>query len=129
MQRIPAIVLTLSLCLAAQSAEAAGRGKACRAPGGAVFCDSERSYFPSTTPRRRGGEDQDRARDASRAGEVMPLENILRGVRQRYRGRLLDANLMRAGTGYVYLIKIIDDSNRVRILQVDARTGRVMGAR
>lgn len=90
--------------------------------GGRDNQDNDASHW-----RRRG--DQDRARDASRSGEVLPLESILRGVRQRYGGRLLDADLVRGGNGYVYLIKIIDDSNRVRILQVDARTGRVLGAR
>ena len=129
MKWIAAIALVLMLALLGQAAEAGGRDKWCKGRGGSDACDSARPYFPTDSPRWRGGGDQDRARDASRAGEVLPLETILRSVRKRYHGKLLDADLVRSGSGYVYLIKIIDDSDRVRILQVDARSGRVLGAR
>ena len=97
-------------------------------PGRGAFCDSTRALFPDRPAWRRGG-DQDRARDASRAGQVLPLDAIMRNVRASHSGRLLDANLVRAGTGYIYLIKIIDEANRVRILQVDAQSGGVLGTR
>ena len=78
---------------------------------------------------RRGYYDQDRARDAFRSGDVLPLSRILSSVRRQYPGKLLDANLARQGGGYVYVIKLLDQDNRVRLIYVDAQTGGVISVR
>lgn len=73
--------------------------------------------------------DQERARDAYRSGDVLPLSRILSRVRRQFPGKLLDASLTRRGNAYVYVIKLLDSGNRVRLVQVDARSGRILSAR
>ena len=74
--------------------------------------------------------EHDRARGAVQSGEVRPLGDILAGVRGRYPGRVLDANLRQQGRGqWRYDIKILQSDGRVVNLTVDARTGRVLRAK
>ncbi len=73
--------------------------------------------------------DHDRARDAVRSGQVRPLGEVLGPVRSRFPGRLLDTQLHRQGGNWVYSIKILDRGGRVRVVLVDARTGRILRAR
>lgn len=73
--------------------------------------------------------DHDRARDAVRSGEVRPLGEVLGPVRSRYPGRLLDTQLSRQGNNWVYRIKILDRAGKVRVVIVDARSGRILRAR
>ena len=74
-----------------------------------------------------GGRDHDRARDAVSAGNVLPLQRILRRIGDRHPGRLLDANLARNTQGnWVYHLKLLAPGDKVRRLQVDARSGRLL---
>lgn len=71
--------------------------------------------------------EQDRARGAVEAGEVRPLGDILAGVRGKYPGRVLDADLREQGRGnWQYDIKILQSDGRVLRVAVDAKTGRVL---
>ena len=86
----------------------------------------------AAAPVERGAsaQDHDRARGAVQAGQVRPLGDILAGVRGRYPGQLLDANLRQQGSGtWIYDVKILQPDGRVVALTVDARSGRVLRAR
>ncbi len=74
-------------------------------------------------------QDQDRARDAVRAGQALPLGQILGQVMATCPGRFLDAGLRRGGSGLVYVIKILRPDGRVAKLVVDARSGAVRRGR
>lgn len=78
---------------------------------------------------RYAASDQNTARDAVRSGRVLPLGQVLRGVRATYPGRLLDANLIEQGGRPVYRIKILSPDGNVTVVTSDARTGRILGAR
>lgn len=72
------------------------------------------------------GNEQDSARKAVESGEIRSLKDILRGVRGRVDGQVLDTQLDETGRGYVYRVKVLGDDGRVRVLMIDARSGEVL---
>ena len=71
--------------------------------------------------------DHDRARDAVGAGDVLPLQAIMRRISGSYPGRLLDANLGKNRKGrWIYRLKLLAPGDQVRRLVVDAQSGRVL---
>ena len=74
-------------------------------------------------------QDQNRARDAVRAGEVRPLAELLPQIRAQFDGRMLDAQLVRRGANPLYRLKILGRDGQVTEIVVDARTGAIRGAR
>ena len=73
--------------------------------------------------------DQDNARNAVKAGSIMSLEQILPRVRARFPGQHLDSRLVQAGGRPVYKVKMRMNDGSVKIVTVDARSGRILGAR
>ena len=76
-----------------------------------------------------GATDQDRARDAVRSGQARPLAAILPQIRDRFPGRMLDAQLVERGDRALYVVKILDPSGQVVEVTVDAASGAVRGVR
>jgi hypothetical protein len=118
------VSIALALLLAAADAAAGTRSQGCGSPGGG--CANVR---PLLQLAGRRGSDQDRARDAVRSGQALPLPEIMGIVRGRYPGKLLDAKLSRRGNALIYRIKLRGRGNRVQHLQVNARTGNILSVR
>ena len=72
--------------------------------------------------------DQDNARAAVQAGEALPLNQVLSQLSGRYPGRLIDADLRRDGSRWIYRIRLLD-GNTERRLTVDARNASVLSVR
>lgn len=72
------------------------------------------------------GNEQDSARKAVESGEIRPLKDILRGVRGRVDGEVLDTQLNETGGSYVYRVKVLGNDGRVRVLMIDARSGQIL---
>ena len=72
--------------------------------------------------------DQDRAQKAVRAGNVLPLREILRIVRKRYAGRVLDVTLSESGKkpSWRYRVKLLGGDGELAVVAVDGRTGRIL---
>jgi uncharacterized membrane protein YkoI len=70
--------------------------------------------------------DQDRARALRSAGTIVPLEQIIDQVRARRIERILEVELESNDTGHYYEIEALDDQGRVRKLEYDATTGRLI---
>ena len=73
--------------------------------------------------------DQERARAAMEAGEIMPLHDILAKVEKQFSGRVLDAKLtdLAAGLhGWIYAITFLTPQDNVLVLKVDAGTGVIL---
>lgn len=70
--------------------------------------------------------DQDRARTAVRAGEVMPLKTLLERLEAEHPGRLLDVELERESGRWVYEVRLLQPDGRLVKLEVDAATGQVL---
>lgn len=75
-------------------------------------------------------QDQDRARDAVRSGDIMSLSQIKSRASRMFGGQFLDAQLYpRHGVPSVYEVKMLDRDGNVFIVRMDARTGHVIGVR
>jgi len=79
--------------------------------------------------RDRRNSEQDRALDAVRRGEVLPLGGIIRGVQQFCPGTFLDATLRERGNGFAYSVSILRPNGRRVNLLVDAQSGAVLRGR
>jgi len=71
-------------------------------------------------------DDHERARRLLRSGEIRPLSEILASVERSVGGRVLDVDFERDHGRYVYELKMVMPSGRVREVTVDAATARVI---
>ena len=70
----------------------------------------------------------DEARNARDKGDVVPLRDIFRRLKQQHGGYQIDANLFNRGGGQVYEIDwMTEKGERVRFT-VDAKSGRVLSS-
>lgn len=73
--------------------------------------------------------DQERARAAMEAGEIVPLHDILAKVDKQFSGRVLDAKLTDLAEGlhgWIYAITFLTPQDNVLVLKVDAGTGVIL---
>ncbi len=73
--------------------------------------------------------DDDKIRDAVARGDAEPLKDILKAVRQRYKGKVVNIRLAGEGRNLQYRIKLIDANDRLIEVRVNARTARIVGSR
>jgi len=71
-------------------------------------------------------DDHDQARRAFREGQVRSLSDILATVKDQLGGEVIDVGFEREGSRYVYEIKVLDASGRLREVYVDAASGEIM---
>lgn len=71
-------------------------------------------------------DDHERARRLLRSGEIRPLSEILSNVERSVGGRVLDVDFERDDGRYVYELKMVMPSGRVREVTVDAATARII---
>jgi len=65
----------------------------------------------------------DQARRALSRGDVLPIEEILKHLKSRVPGQVLEAEFEREGTRWVYEFTIIDETGRRLEVYLDAKTG------
>jgi len=81
-------------------------------------------------PSRAGdGHDHDRARQALEAGEVLPLRTILQRVERDYPGQIMEVELEHTDGRWLYEIKVLRTGGALVKLKIDARDGRLIGAK
>ena len=73
--------------------------------------------------------DQDRARAAVRAGEVMPLAALLERVQRSHPGQVLRVELEHDDGRWIYELRVLQADGRLLKLEVDARSGEVLEAK
>jgi uncharacterized membrane protein YkoI len=78
--------------------------------------------------RGRGKNDGDRIRSAVRDGRAEPLRKILSAVRKRYDGQVISIRLTGKNDNLLYRIRMIDRSDKLIEVQVNAKTSRILGA-
>ena len=71
--------------------------------------------------------EQDEARALSRAGAIVPLEQITAQARKRDIRHLLEVDLESDDRGYYYEVEGVDAEGVVRKLRYDAATGELIG--
>ena len=74
-------------------------------------------------------EDQERARELVKSGEIMPLGQLLKKIINSETGklRLLEVELEREKGRLVYELELVDEQGVVRELLFDAKTGEALG--
>jgi uncharacterized membrane protein YkoI len=70
-------------------------------------------------------DDHERARDAVRRGEILPLEQIL-AMHARPDERVLEVEIDRKGRRWEYELELLGDDGRVRELEIDGASGRLL---
>lgn len=75
---------------------------------------------------RAHGDDHDRARAALKAGEVLPLADILARVAVSHPGQVLELELERDHGVWMYELKLLQSDGLLVKLKVDARDGSVV---
>ena len=71
-------------------------------------------------------EDHDAARRARASGEIAPLSEILEQVRRSHAGEVIEVELDREGSRWLYEIKLITPANRYLEIYVDAKTKTIL---
>ena len=70
--------------------------------------------------------DQRAASAALARGEILPITRVLAIATERVPGDVLKVKLERESFGFKYEVKILTGGGRVREVEVDARTGRIL---
>jgi uncharacterized membrane protein YkoI len=60
------------------------------------------------------------------AGEILPLEAVIKTATSKKPGRVIEAELKSSRGGYVYEIELVDKSGVVWELRYDAKTGELI---
>jgi len=58
------------------------------------------------------------------SGEILPLEVILKSVRQIFPGKVLEVELEKEDHQIVYEIEILGDDGVIKEIDIDAKTGK-----
>lgn len=69
------------------------------------------------------------AQSAIQSGKARPLSQIIPVVNNRYKGRVIGVDFQRRGKLYVYRIKVVRDSGRIIIVEVNAVNKRIISVR
>lgn len=73
--------------------------------------------------------DQDRARAAVQAGQVLPLKTVLERLEREHPGQVLEVELEREDGRWVYEVKLLQAGGRLVKLELDAGSGEVLKRR
>ena len=71
--------------------------------------------------------DHELAREALQRKEILPLDEVLRAIRDRVPGEIVEIELEREQDRWIYEVEIIDQSGRMRDVLVDARNAEILG--
>lgn len=64
--------------------------------------------------------------ELKQTGEILPLESILKRVRELQPGRVIEIELEDDDGRYIYEMEVVDDSGVVWDIDVDARSGELL---
>lgn len=80
-------------------------------------------------PLAHADSDQDRARAAVQAGQVLPLRTVLERLERDHPGQVLEVELEPVDDRWVYEVKLLQASGRLVKLELDATSGEVLMSR
>lgn len=80
----------------------------------------------AASPLMAGGSEQDRARAAVQAGEVLPLRTLLQRMQRDHPGEVLEVELEREDGRWVYEIRLLRPDGRLLELEFDAATAELL---
>lgn len=68
----------------------------------------------------------DEAQRLQQQGKILPLATLLKKLKARHPGRVLEVELERKGKRYIYEIELIDKNGVVLEFEFDAATGELL---
>lgn len=71
-------------------------------------------------------DDHDRAREALKAGQVMPLRAVLERLEREHPGQVLDIEIEEEDGRLIYEVKLLQNDGRLIKLELDAKTATVL---
>ena len=71
-------------------------------------------------------EEHEQARALMTSGEILPLEQVLMKVKDGRNWRLLEAELEKEDSIWIYEFELVDEQGQVHELEVDARNGTTL---
>jgi uncharacterized membrane protein YkoI len=71
-------------------------------------------------------DDQDLARLAREAGEILPLSNILEAAMAEHAGRVIEVDLEREDGRWVYELELVSPDGRLYEMEIDAASGKIL---
>jgi len=74
----------------------------------------------------RADDDYIEAKRLRYEGKIMSLEEILKNVRNRYPGRILEVELENEKGRVIYELEILGDDSIVREIYIDAKSGKLL---
>lgn len=74
----------------------------------------------------QAGEGHEKAKQLKDAGEILPLETVIKTATEKKPGRVIEAELKKSRGGYVYEIELVDKSGVVWELKYNAKTGELI---
>ena len=77
----------------------------------------------------RAGDDYIEARRLHVSGEILPLETILKNVRQVFPGKIIEIDLEREDDVIVYEVEILGEDGVVREIYINAKTGKLLSVK
>ena len=87
---------------------------------------AQKSKRPEPHQYRPAPNEQDRTLDDFRQGKIKPFAEIRRDVGRQVGGKVIDAELDRFSTPWVYRVRVLTDDGNVLSVRLDARTGRIL---
>lgn len=69
------------------------------------------------------------ARHLLNSGEILALDMILKNVRQKFPGKILDIELEREDHEIAYEVEVLGDDGIVKEVYINARTGKVISSK
>ena len=72
-----------------------------------------------------GEDDSEIAREAVRTERAVSLKDILGIVQKRHDGEVVNVSLERKGSNLTYMIKLLDNANRLVEFQINAASGQI----
>ena len=82
-----------------------------------------------SSPASASDRDHDRAREAVKAGQVVPLRTVLERLEREHPGQVLDVELEREDGRWIYEIKLLQPGGQRVKLKLDARSAELIQRR
>ncbi len=74
-------------------------------------------------------DDHIEARRLLDAGEILPLEAILKKVRERFPGKIIEVKLEREDDDIAYEVELLGDDGVVTEVYINAKTGNILSSK
>jgi len=87
------------------------------------------ALFGAGTSLAGDAHDHDRARKALEAGEILPLRTILERVERDHPGQIMEVELERKDTDWIYDVKLLRKGGALVKLKIDARNGAILDSK